>query len=76
MAINHQFGNLDVGGAAIRAQAASLEAEHQAIARNAAAARDFRGGVGMAARREFEATGGNTASNYGGYLKLTHSARS
>jgi hypothetical protein len=76
MTINYQFGNLDVGGAAIRAQAASLEAEHQAIVRNAAAARDFRGGVGMAARREFEARGGNTASNYGGYFKPTHSARS
>jgi hypothetical protein len=79
MTINYQLGNLDVGGAAIRAQAVSLEAEHHAIVRNAAAARDFRGGggeVGMAVRREFKARGGNTASNYGGYFKPTHSARS
>jgi hypothetical protein len=76
MTINYQFGNLDVGGAAIRAQAASLEAEHQPIVRNAAAARDFRGGVGVAARREFKARGDNTASNYGGYFKPIYSARS
>ena len=31
MSINYQFGDVDAHGALIRAQAASLEAEHQAI---------------------------------------------
>ncbi|SGI27381.1 putative esat-6 like protein [Mycobacterium tuberculosis] len=33
MTINYQFGDVDAHGAMIRAQAASLEAEHQAIVR-------------------------------------------
>ncbi|CKO73903.1 ESAT-6 like protein ESXI [Mycobacterium tuberculosis] len=31
MTINYQFGDVDAHGAMIRAQAGSLEAEHQAI---------------------------------------------
>jgi hypothetical protein len=76
MTINYQFGNVDAGGAAIRADAASLEAEHRAIVRNALGGRDFWGGAGIAARQEFKIRGGNTASNYGGYFKPIHSARS
>ncbi|MCG3242177.1 WXG100 family type VII secretion target [Mycobacterium avium] len=34
MSINYQFGDVDAHGALIRAQAASLEAEHQAIIRD------------------------------------------
>ncbi|ORB10694.1 type VII secretion protein EsxI, partial [Mycobacterium noviomagense] len=33
MTINYQFGDVDAHGATIRAQAAALEAEHQAIIR-------------------------------------------
>ncbi|MCV7031363.1 type VII secretion protein EsxI [Mycobacterium sherrisii] len=38
MSINYQFGDVDAHGALIRAQAASLEAEHQAIVRDVLAA--------------------------------------
>ena len=38
MSINYQFGDVDAHGALIRAQAASLEAEHQAIIRDVLAA--------------------------------------
>jgi hypothetical protein len=38
MTINYQFGDVDAHGATIRAQAASLEAEHQAIVRDVLAA--------------------------------------
>lgn len=41
MSINYQFGDVDAHGALIRAQAASLEAEHQAIIRDVLAAGDF-----------------------------------
>lgn len=41
MTINYQFGDVDTHGALIRAQAASLEAEHQAIIRDVLAAGDF-----------------------------------
>ncbi|MCV7166529.1 hypothetical protein [Mycobacterium stomatepiae] len=40
MSINYQFGDVDAHGALIRAQAASLEAEHQAIVRDVLAAGD------------------------------------
>ncbi|GAB4963815.1 hypothetical protein MAHJHV51_56590 [Mycobacterium avium subsp. hominissuis] len=40
MSINYQFGDVDAHGALIRAQAASLEAEHQAIIRDVLAAGD------------------------------------
>ena len=46
MTINYQFGDVDAHGATIRAQAASLEAEHQAIVRDVLAAGDFWGGAG------------------------------
>ena len=49
MTINYQFGCVDAHGALIRAQAASLEAEHQAIVRDVLAAADFWGGAGSAA---------------------------
>lgn len=41
MTINYQFGDVDAHGAMIRAQAAALEAEHQAIVRDVLAAGDF-----------------------------------
>ena len=34
MSISYQFGDVDAHGALIRAQAASLEAEHQSIVRD------------------------------------------
>jgi hypothetical protein len=45
MTITYQFGDVDAHGATIRAQAASLEAEHQAIVRDVLAAGDFWGGT-------------------------------
>jgi uncharacterized protein YukE len=51
--INYQFGDVDAHGALIRAQAASLEAEHQAIIRDVLVAGDFWGGAGSAACQEF-----------------------
>ncbi|MCV7442818.1 WXG100 family type VII secretion target [Mycobacterium paraense] len=53
MTINYQFGDVDAHGATIRAQAASLEAEHQAIVRDVLAAGDFWGGAGSVACQEF-----------------------
>ena len=53
MSINYQFGDVDAHGALIRAQAASLEAEHQAIVRDVLAAGDFWGGAGSTACQEF-----------------------
>jgi uncharacterized protein YukE len=47
MSINYQFGDVDAHGALIRAQAANLEAEHQAIVR------DFWGGAGSMACQQF-----------------------
>ena len=49
MSINYQFGDVDAHGALIRAQAASLEAEHQSIVRDVLAAGDFWGGAGSVA---------------------------
>ncbi|AJK81835.1 type VII secretion protein EsxI [Mycobacterium avium subsp. paratuberculosis] len=46
-------GLVDAHGALIRAQAASLEAEHQAIIRDVLAAGDFWGGAGSVACQEF-----------------------
>jgi uncharacterized protein YukE len=53
MSINYQFGDVDAHGATIRAQAASLESEHQAIVRDVLAAGDFWGGSGSVACQEF-----------------------
>ena len=53
MSINYQFGDVDAHGALIRAQAASLEAEHQAIVHDVLAAGDFWGGAGSVACQEF-----------------------
>ena len=53
MTINYQFGDVDTHGALIRAQATSLEAEHQAIIRDVLAAGDFWGGLGSVACQEF-----------------------
>src|SRR6201992_837503 len=53
MSINYQFGDVDAHGALIRAQAASLEAEHQAIVRDVLAAGDFWGGAGSMACQQF-----------------------
>ncbi|MBV9349947.1 MAG: type VII secretion protein EsxI, partial [Mycobacterium sp.] len=49
MSINYQFGDVDAHGALVRAQAASLEAEHQSIIRDVLAAGDFWGGAGSTA---------------------------
>ena len=43
MSINYSFGDVDTHGATIRAQAASLEQEHQSIVRDVLAAGDFWG---------------------------------
>ncbi|OHV05168.1 WXG100 family type VII secretion target [Mycobacterium talmoniae] len=53
MSINYQFGDVDAHGALIKAQAASLEAEHQAIIADVLAAGDFWGGSGSVACQEF-----------------------
>ena len=53
MSINYQFGDVDAHGALIRAQAAALEAEHQAIVQDVLAAGDFWGGAGSVACQEF-----------------------
>ena len=53
MSINYQFGDVDAHGALIRAQAASLKSEHQAIVRDVLAAGDFWGGAGSVACQEF-----------------------
>ena len=53
MTINYQFGDVDAHGALIRAQAASLEAEHQAIIRDVLAAGDCWGGAGSTACQQF-----------------------
>ncbi|MBS4727702.1 WXG100 family type VII secretion target [Mycobacterium sp. SM1] len=53
MTINYQFGDVDAHGALIRAQAAAMEAEHQAIIRDVLAAGDFWGGAGSAGCQEF-----------------------
>src|SRR5271163_948340 len=53
MAINYRFGDVDAHGAGIRAKAASLEAKHQAVVRDALAAGDFWGGAGSAACQQF-----------------------
>ena len=53
MSISYQFGDVDAHGALIRAQAASLEAEHQAIVRDVLAACDFCRGAGSKDLPEF-----------------------
>ncbi|ORJ55583.1 WXG100 family type VII secretion target [Mycobacterium simiae] len=53
MTINYQFGDIAAHGATIRAQAAALEAEHQAIVADVLAAGDFWGGAGSTACQEF-----------------------
>lgn len=52
MTINYQFGDIDAQGTTIRAQAASLEAEHQSIVRDVPAG-DSWGGAGSAACQDF-----------------------
>lgn len=65
MTINYQFGDVDAHEAMIRAQAAALEAEHQAIVRDVLAAGDFWGGAGSVACQEFiTALGRNFAVIY------------
>jgi hypothetical protein len=51
--LNYQFGDVDADGALIRAQAAALEAEHQAIIRDVLAAGEFWGGAGSTACQQF-----------------------
>jgi uncharacterized protein YukE len=53
MTINYQFGDVDAHGATIRAQAMTLEAEHQSIIRDVLAAGDFWGGAGSTACQQF-----------------------
>src|SRR3984957_11234534 len=53
MSISYQFGDVDAHGAIIRAQAASLEQEHQSIVRDVLAAGDFWGGAGSVACQQF-----------------------
>jgi hypothetical protein len=53
MTINYQSGDVDAHGALIRAHAAAVEAEHQAIIRDVLTAGDFWGGVGSAGCQEF-----------------------
>jgi ESAT-6 family protein len=53
MTINYQFGDVAAHGAIIRAQAAAMEAEHQAIIRDVLAAADFWGGSGSVACQQF-----------------------
>ncbi len=54
MSISYQFGDVDAHGALIRAQAASVEAEHQSIVRDVlAAGDDFWAGSGSVACQEF-----------------------
>ena len=60
MSISYQFGDVDAHGALIRAQAASLEAEHQSIVRDVLAAGDFWGGSGSGWSGTAEATSYDT----------------
>jgi hypothetical protein len=53
MTMSYQFGDVDAHGATIRGPAASLEAEYQAIVRDALAAGEYWGGAGSTACREF-----------------------
>jgi uncharacterized protein YukE len=53
MTINYQFGDIAAHGGVIRAQAAAMEAEHQAIIRDVLAAGDFWGGSGSVACQQF-----------------------
>ena len=69
MTINHQLGDVDARGATMRAQAAGLEAEHQAIVCDVRAAGEFRGRAAagsqlpgdIRARRKVQTTGSNMA---------------
>jgi uncharacterized protein YukE len=53
VSINYHFGDVDAHGALIKAQAASLEAEHQSIIRDVVAAADFWGGAGSVSYQDF-----------------------
>ena len=55
MSINYKFGDIDAHGATIRAQAASLEATHQAILASVRDAAEFWGGQGSVACEQFVA---------------------
>ncbi|AKN17114.1 hypothetical protein MHAE_02435 [Mycobacterium haemophilum DSM 44634] len=59
--ISYQFGDVDAHGATIRAQAASLEAEHQAIIRDVLAAGDFWGGASSSMASTDSAVGASWA---------------
>ena len=51
--ITYQFADVAAHGAAIRAQAAAMEAEHQGIVRDVLLAGDFWGGSGSLACQQF-----------------------
>ena len=51
--IGYNFGDVDAHGMSIKAVAAALEAEHQAIIADVVAAGDFWGGSGSAACQDF-----------------------
>lgn len=53
MTINYQFGDVDAHGGALKAQAAALEAERQAILNNLNGAADMWGGQGSAGFQQF-----------------------
>ncbi len=73
MTINYKFGDADAHGTTIRAQAASLEAEHQAIVRDVLAAGDFWGGAGSAACEEFIPAHGQKVQTGGSNMASTDS---
>ncbi|WP_205874716.1 type VII secretion protein EsxI [Mycobacterium camsae] len=52
MTMRYQFGDADAQGAAVGAQALSLEAARQAMVRDALLAGDFWGGVGLVSCQE------------------------
>jgi hypothetical protein len=64
MTINYQFGDVVARGATIRAQAASLEAEHQAIVRDVLAAGDCWRGAGSAASSNMASTDSAVGSSW------------
>lgn len=51
--ISYQFGDVAAHGAIIRAQAAAMETEHQAIIHDVLAASDFWGGSGSVACQQY-----------------------
>jgi uncharacterized protein YukE len=53
VSLNYHFDDVDSHGVTIRAQAASLEAEHQSIVRDVLAAADYWHGAGSVACQDF-----------------------